>query len=267
MNKAGSPLLVLGILLTAPAGSSAANARFLLQAKLAGLNGGKAAGVVELEVPSATPDRVVGRGAAVYLEQSLDSASGSSCVAANGCGLHVHSGESCDTAPLQGGHFYDTETYSVDPWHNVGYLSTTYVDGWPLRASSAATTHHHARTRTTHAPPPPLSSPSPVGQSSEDGEAAFTFDVEIGQSAASNLVGKVLILHGNDGSRSACGLITTVFQCPASWFDVWNDPPIGAALLYALGVLWLFFGIAHVSEEYFGKLAAEPQFCGVYHKT
>ena len=78
MNKAGSPLLVLGILLTAPAGSSASNARFLLQAKLAGLNGGKAAGVVELEVPSATPDRVVGRGAAVYLEQSLDSASGSS---------------------------------------------------------------------------------------------------------------------------------------------------------------------------------------------
>ena len=146
------PTLVLSVLVLA-AGLSTGRAadghgaRLFLQAKLTGIHGKRAEGYVALEVPTATPGRVVGRGAAAYLEHSLDAAAGS-CVATNGCGLHVHSGESCDTAPLQGGHFYDTEAYPVDPWRDVGYRSTTYVD--PHVASGLRLFSRHARTTTFH---------------------------------------------------------------------------------------------------------------------
>ena len=35
--------------------------------------------------------------------------------------------------------------------------------------------------------------------SSVDGTAEFTFNVEIGEAAASELLGKAFIIHGNDG--------------------------------------------------------------------
>jgi hypothetical protein len=51
-----------------------------------------------------------------------DSANGgSNCTATNGCGVHVHSGLSCD-ASSQGGHLYSG---SLDPWTSVRYSTTT----------------------------------------------------------------------------------------------------------------------------------------------
>ena len=36
----------------------------------------------------------------------------------NACGVHVHSGFSCDNATVQGGHFFDQTFIPNDPWAN-----------------------------------------------------------------------------------------------------------------------------------------------------
>merc|ERR1719159_2255535 len=46
---------------------------------------------------------------------------GADCTAANGCGVHVHSGNSCSDSATQGGHFY---AESSDPWSPIGYVAT-----------------------------------------------------------------------------------------------------------------------------------------------
>ena len=46
------------------------------------------------------------------------------CVAKNGCGVHVHSGDSCKNSTTQGGHFYDA-SLSPDPWSDVQYYTNT----------------------------------------------------------------------------------------------------------------------------------------------
>lgn len=66
-------------------------------------------------------DQVCYYGSASGLEKDVIS---TSCASKNGCGTHIHSGTSCATAELQGGHFYDTNTLSSDPWAKIGYLST-----------------------------------------------------------------------------------------------------------------------------------------------
>lgn len=50
---------------------------------------------------------------------------GADCNVTNGCGTHMHSGNSCDSVETQGGHWYET---AEDPWLIEGYLSTT-TDG------------------------------------------------------------------------------------------------------------------------------------------
>merc|ERR1711998_669464 len=35
---------------------------------------------------------------------------------ANACGIHIHEGKTCDDADSVGGHYYDTESMSDDPW-------------------------------------------------------------------------------------------------------------------------------------------------------
>jgi Cu/Zn superoxide dismutase len=40
----------------------------------------------------------------------------------NGCGIHVHSGTSCDLAADVGGHYYSSDL-STDPWADVVYVS------------------------------------------------------------------------------------------------------------------------------------------------
>lgn len=64
---------------------------------------------------------LLGVGYAYGLEPNLINANylfgGENCTAANGCGVHVHAGDSC--APdRQGGHFFSG---AVDPWLVIGY--------------------------------------------------------------------------------------------------------------------------------------------------
>jgi hypothetical protein len=65
-------------------------------------------------------------GSATNLEPNLLSfvEGGESCMAANGCGVHVHSGFSCTNTTTQEGHFYNKETLASDPWVLSGYAST-----------------------------------------------------------------------------------------------------------------------------------------------
>jgi Cu/Zn superoxide dismutase len=45
----------------------------------------------------------------------------------NVCGIHIHTGTSCDTAEEVGGHFYNTDEVSEDPWTAVRYSSANGV--------------------------------------------------------------------------------------------------------------------------------------------
>lgn len=65
-------------------------------------------------------------GVAEQLPADIVSASvmgGTDCTLPNGCGAHIHQGRSCE-AELQLGHYYNTDTFSVDPWLRSGYEST-----------------------------------------------------------------------------------------------------------------------------------------------
>lgn len=42
---------------------------------------------------------------------------------ANACGIHIHEGKTCDDASAVGGHYYDTESISSDPWAPIGYVT------------------------------------------------------------------------------------------------------------------------------------------------
>ena len=87
---------------------------------------------------------------------------------ANSCGVHIHLGTTCtDDA---GGHWYDDESISEDPWASVSYIGVT----------SASDT---------------------------------TDPVDTGETAA-DLVGRALIIHGFDGGRIACALLTAPASAP-----------------------------------------------------
>jgi len=70
-----------------------------------------------------TSDTIYGAGTATGLEANLNDAT--NCTAANGCGVHVHSGTGCADSTAQGGHYY---TVASDPWVSVRYKTTT-ADG------------------------------------------------------------------------------------------------------------------------------------------
>ena len=80
----------------------------------------------------------------------------------NSCGVHIHSGMTC-TADA-GGHWYDDETITQDPWASI-----TYAESFPASGT--------------------------------------TDPVDTGLTAA-DLVGRALIIHGYDGGRIACALLT-----------------------------------------------------------
>jgi hypothetical protein len=72
-----------------------------------------------------TSSGLVGSGQALNVERSLldSSLGGDDCSAANGCGVHVHSGTACTDSAMQGGHYFD-ETASSDPWVDIRYSSS-----------------------------------------------------------------------------------------------------------------------------------------------
>lgn len=47
---------------------------------------------------------------------------GMDCNVANGCGTHMHMGDSCESIDTQGGHWYEIDE---DPWMMQSYLSTS----------------------------------------------------------------------------------------------------------------------------------------------
>ena len=38
------------------------------------------------------------------------------CTAANCCGVHIHAGTDCSDGATIGGHYWNSEIYSTDPW-------------------------------------------------------------------------------------------------------------------------------------------------------
>merc|ERR1719384_1981706 len=42
---------------------------------------------------------------------------------ANACGIHIHSGTSCEAADQVGGHFYDSNLIESDPWKTIEYVA------------------------------------------------------------------------------------------------------------------------------------------------
>jgi hypothetical protein len=46
------------------------------------------------------------------------------CTALNGCGVHIHSGTSCENMTLQGGHYFAPPNVVVDPWNEERYSSS-----------------------------------------------------------------------------------------------------------------------------------------------
>jgi len=70
---------------------------------------------------------LLGVGYAYGLEPNLMNANylerGENCTAANGCGVHVHAGDSCEP-DRQGGHFF---AGAVDPWLVIGYPSSSDI--------------------------------------------------------------------------------------------------------------------------------------------
>lgn len=62
------------------------------------------------------------------LQRSLlsEESGGENCTTKNGCGAHVHSGDSCANSTTQGGHYFQGV---VDPWAPVQYTSTNGIGG------------------------------------------------------------------------------------------------------------------------------------------
>merc|ERR1719321_2026171 len=45
---------------------------------------------------------------------------------ANACGIHIHEGMTCDDADAVGGHYYDADSITDDPWKPLTYTAGKY---------------------------------------------------------------------------------------------------------------------------------------------
>jgi hypothetical protein len=121
-------------------------------------------------------DRLCYMGYAEGLETSLvsylEDSTSDHCTAQNGCGTHIHSGTACTDKDSQGGHWYNGT--------NLEAAGGSNVDPW-------AELGYH---RTT-----------------ADGTAWFGACVETGE-AALEALNRPFIVHGGDGSRISCGILT-----------------------------------------------------------
>jgi len=92
------------------------------------------------------------------------------CSAQFGCGVHINSGFDCATAETQGVHYYLEEAFpDGDPWAKVGYEATN-----------------------------------------QEGSGQYSACVKTGFDLISNphyLLGRAVIIHGEDGARVSCGII------------------------------------------------------------
>ena len=83
------------------------------------------------ELLDSVPDGVCYQGYAGLLPKNVvsflvpDNGGSDTCNVVNGCGTHIHSGTSCATVDEQGGHYYNMDTVSVDPWLLESYHTTS----------------------------------------------------------------------------------------------------------------------------------------------
>jgi len=101
-------------------GAAAAAEYSVFTATLTELSGSGVTGDVMI---FASSTGLLGVGTGAGLEASLNSmyGDGTDCNATNGCGVHVHAGDSCADNTSQGGHYF---TGASDPWATVGYIVT-----------------------------------------------------------------------------------------------------------------------------------------------
>ena len=138
----------------------------------------------------------------VYSLSGTDiSCAGGAGDAGDSCGVHVHSGTTCDVDVA--GHYYDEETVFTDPWGSIAYI------GGVGASAGAGTT-----------------------DSVETGLTSF------------ELVGRTLIVHGYDGGRIACALLTapapTSMPTPAPVAVDWKIPMDPNTLSVAAGTTVTF---------------------------
>ncbi|CAJ1451827.1 unnamed protein product, partial [Effrenium voratum] len=57
----------------------------------------------------------------------LDSRCDAECTDANCCGVHIHQGMDCSDAGTIGGHLYNSDYYSPDPWLHIMYNTSETV--------------------------------------------------------------------------------------------------------------------------------------------
>jgi Hint module len=83
---------------------------------------------------------VEGRGLTPNIQSFLLNKTSSDCNVTNGCGVHVHAGQSCTSTVSQMGHYWDSVVYPIDPWLLPGgsYLTTNEF-GQTIYASCVAT--------------------------------------------------------------------------------------------------------------------------------
>jgi len=169
-NKAGSRV-ACGILSEVTTG--------VTEASLMNLTSTDVSGSVTLVVNGSM---ITGAGSASGLEASLSDTTGD-CHATNGCGVHVHSGSSCENLTTQGGHYYRIGT--SDPWALIRYSSSSSTGaanfvfavtnpGLTAVQGKAFIVHNNAGGRVScgllndAAAPPPSPSPSPSSNAGVD---------------------------------------------------------------------------------------------------
>mmetsp|Transcript_62154 Transcript_62154/g.116269 ORF Transcript_62154/g.116269 Transcript_62154/m.116269 type:complete len:346 (+) Transcript_62154:65-1102(+) len=63
----------------------------------------------------------------------LDDRCSEACTAANCCGVHIHEGMTCSDASAIGGHYWNSTTYTEDPWQTIMYNTSM---GYPAVTAS-----------------------------------------------------------------------------------------------------------------------------------
>lgn len=83
----------------------------------------------------------------------------------NSCGLHIHSGMSCASIDTVGPHYYDNNTFSMDPWasvvfksdasgHAMGMVNVEYGFGYEMTRGRVVVIHDKMGTKVYCAPIP-----------------------------------------------------------------------------------------------------------------
>jgi hypothetical protein len=148
----------------------------------------------------------------------------------NVCGIHIHSGTTCDDAALVGGHYWNASELTSDPWTEVRYAAMG--DG---RSVS-------------------LEVPTVV---------AF------GESRSS-IIGRAMVVHNSvgNGERIACGIIqenpaTTTTTTPTSCAGIWGQ--CGGSGWTGLTCCIGGTTCTEKGEHYSQCLPNEPDNCVKYH--